>query len=95
MLVSLREKALQAMSSHHYVAFIYPGSAKSGDALPRRGSPSGRAPRCRAGVRGWVSGGRVGVLGKGVAVGHGLEMEPVSPAPPDSPLTPGFKVVVF
>lgn len=57
LLVSLREKALQAMSSHHYVAFIYPGSAKSGDALPRRGSPSGRAPRCRAGLRGWVSGG--------------------------------------
>lgn len=57
LLVSLREKALQAMSSHHYVAFIYPGSAKSGDALPRRGSSSGRAPRCRAGLRGWVSGG--------------------------------------
>lgn len=48
--MSLREKALQAMSSHHhYVAVVYPGSVKPGDAvsvpLPRNapGSPRGAA----------------------------------------------------
>lgn len=66
MRVSLREKALQAMSSHHhYVAVVYPGSVKPGDAvsvpLPRNapGSPRGAARPRRVGA-GWGVGGSGG-----------------------------------
>lgn len=50
----------------------------------------------RDGKMGWGREGVVqGAWEKGAAVGQGLEMEPVSSAGSDSPLTPGLKVVVF